>query len=139
MPGGEGCLFFASCNWGLGPPQQGSHHSPTWGACGRGHWAKSSWLLAWVAADQASVWWGPTFMPWREHCRGPCCVLGSYEQDLPSHWLRARGSTTQASEACCLPAASANMKHHFAPAFSHLSASQVLVTQAHELGWLWRQ
>lgn len=28
------------------------------------------------------------------------------------------------------------MKRYFVPAFSHLSASRVLLTQAHESGWL---
>lgn len=39
---------------------------------------------------------------------------------------------TQASGARHPPAASANLSY-FASAFSHFSASQVLVTQAHEL------
>lgn len=29
----QGCLVGrVACNWGLGPPQQGSHHSPRWGS-----------------------------------------------------------------------------------------------------------
>lgn len=53
--------------------------------------------------------------------------------------LPARSFVTQAPEAQHPPTASPNTEHYFVPAFSHLPAFQVLVTQACELGWLWRK
>lgn len=60
---GEGCLFSASYNWAPGPPGQGSNHSLTCGSAWAEALGGSSWLLAWIAADQASAWSASTFVP----------------------------------------------------------------------------
>lgn len=47
------------------------------GVCGWRHWVKSNRLLAWVAAEQASPWSGPTSVPWKNIADDHIVCLGA--------------------------------------------------------------